>query len=400
MLLPGQTGCEVKKFSNADDISDHNIQFQSARSDDGPTEPVSFPQPTIGICELLSTLRAFDPTDGTCIELRDVVVSQGSGYAYWLRTTLRKAIYGSVVHCPVLTRSSSPSAVNADWVITDMDCAIKIVDLGKLKTKEAEHSSENPLKEIAAVQHLMKSSSGSAPQHVLSIFEAVQDDEHLFIVMPFCRDGELFDMVSGGASLYDEAQTRSVMNQVLVGVKAMHDAGICHRDLSLENVLLNDGNCRIIDFGLCLRVPQHEGLLDKKSIRIKPQGRCGKLFYMAPEIYENTDAFNPYAIDVWSLGAMLFMMLTSSPPYDRPSTTDDMFVWVSNGKLDEIICAWGLQLSPEVIDLMSGMMCVDPEKRLTLDEIMEHPWMKNHGTSLDEGVENTVRAMTCPRFVR
>eukprot|EP00814_Leptocylindrus_danicus_P013558 CAMPEP_0116047290 /NCGR_PEP_ID=MMETSP0321-20121206/28785_1 /TAXON_ID=163516 /ORGANISM="Leptocylindrus danicus var. danicus, Strain B650" /LENGTH=383 /DNA_ID=CAMNT_0003529105 /DNA_START=24 /DNA_END=1176 /DNA_ORIENTATION=- len=367
-------GCGVKKFTNdvhmMDDIN--NNQFLAARSDDGPTEPISFPQPTIGNCELRSTLRAYDPTDGT------VIVSEGSGYAYWLRTTLRKAIYGSVVHCPVLTRSSSPSSVNADWVITKMECAIKIVELEELKSKGAagEHRSENPLKEIAAVQHLMSTSS-STPQHVLSIFEAVQDEDNLYIVMPFCRDGELFDLVSDNAS-FDEIQTRSIMKQILVGVKAMHDAGICHRDLSLENVLLHEGNCQIIDFGLCLRVPQHEGLRrDTKSIRMKPQGKCGKLFYMAPEIYENTDAFNPYAIDVWSLGAMLFMMLTSSPPYDRPSPTDDMFVWFMRGEMEEIIKAWGLQLSSEVIDLMSGMMCVDPEKRLTLSEVLEHPWMKN-----------------------
>lgn len=84
---------------------------------------------------------------------------------------------------------------------------------------------------------------------------------------------------------------------------------MCHRDLSLENVLVDEENCLVIDMGMCLRVPYNnparEGAVTdvtKGTIRrlMKPQGVCGKHNYMSPEVFANTDNFDGFAIDLWA----------------------------------------------------------------------------------------------------
>lgn len=81
---------------------------------------------------------------------------------------------------------------------------------------------------------------------------------------------------------------------------------MCHRDLSLENILVNGDNCLLMDFGMCLRVPHNdtslgEGWMPFTMRRLmKPQGRCGKQRYMSPEVWANKDNFDGFSIDIWS----------------------------------------------------------------------------------------------------
>merc|ERR1712151_885545 len=123
-----------------------------------------------------------------------------------------------------------------------------------------------------------------------------------------------------------------------------------HRDLSLENVLVDaSGDCKIIDLGMCLRMPVN------KDCKIESQGTCGKLFYMAPEVY-NDHAINGRAIDIWSIGSMLFMMLVGSPPFARPDYSDDCFKWIAMGRMRELLQSWGSTVSLEAIDLMGACL--------------------------------------------
>jgi serine/threonine protein kinase len=95
------------------------------------------------------------------------------------------------------------------------------------------------------------------------------------------------------------------------GLHHLQHKGVCHRDLSLENVLVDGDKCMIIDMGMCLRVPYNDGEdpgkiadVSKGSIRrlMKPQGVCGKHNYMSPEIAANSEPFDGFAIDLWAAG--------------------------------------------------------------------------------------------------
>jgi serine/threonine protein kinase len=172
----------------------------------------------------------------------------------------------------------------------------------------------------------------------------------------------------------------------LQGLDHLQTEGVCHRDLSLENVLVDGDRCMIIDMGMCLRVPYTDSRkpnsitdVTRGSIRrlIKPQGVCGKHNYMSPEVFANTDNFDGFAIDLWAAGVVLYIMLTGFPPYDQASRTDQRFELIVSGRLMEQLRNWDIILTEDAGDLMQRMLKLHPKDRLTLAEVMSHPWVTN-----------------------
>jgi serine/threonine protein kinase len=101
---------------------------------------------------------------------------------------------------------------------------------------------------------------------------------------------------------------------------------------------------------------------------------CGKLPYMSPEIYRNRHPFDGGAVDIWTAGTILFCMLSGNRSYQRPHDTDAQYYWMVHG-LRRLFSDWGVNLSEEAIHLLENILQVDPRLRLTLDEILNHPWM-------------------------
>ena len=145
---------------------------------------------------------------------------------------------------------------------------------------------------------------------------------------------------------------------------------------------------------MCLRVPytypdDPEGATDDftdvsigtKRRLIHSQNHCGKLHYMTPEIYQKREGFDGYAADVWSLGVVLFVLLTGRQPYGRPDEKDSgysdlidpTFYW--NTKETPAILSWGHEMSLEAVDLIRGMLNPDPRDRATLGWISSHKWV-------------------------
>jgi serine/threonine protein kinase len=106
---------------------------------------------------------------------------------------------------------------------------------------------------------------------------------------------------------------------------------------------------------------------------LKPQGACGKLPYMSPEIYRNRDDFDGEAVDVWTVGTILFCMLSGNRSYETPHKSDAQFYWMTHG-LTTLLNDWGVDLSNDAIDLLQGMLKLNPRDRLTIQEIENHPW--------------------------
>lgn len=138
--------------------------------------------------------------------------------------------------------------------------------------------------------------------------------------------------------------------------------------------------------GMCLRVPYSdphnpESTTDVTSgtIRrlIRPQGTCGKHNYMSPEIYSNNTPFDGFSIDIWALSVILYIMLTGFPPYDHATPADPRFQVIVEGRLVQQLQEWGVFLSDEVGHLMQSMLQHNPRNRLTLDQVMRHPWVTN-----------------------
>ena len=98
---------------------------------------------------------------------------------------------------------------------------------------------------------------------------------------------------------------------------------------------------------------------------------------MSPEVYRNKEPFDGYAIDMWAVGVILFLMLTGFPPWERACQTDERFKYMTAGYLAQMLTEWEIGISPDGMDLLQRMLFLDPKDRLSLDQVRAHPWMVN-----------------------
>jgi hypothetical protein len=266
--------------------------------------------------------------------------------------------------------------------VTNRHVAVKVNYSSRMEKYRDRHA-ENPLYEIAAMQLI-----GNANPHVMGIVEVLFDGENLNVVMPYAGSGDLFQMLQDSQETgtgFTEGEARFWFRQIIDGVRYLHSRGVCHRDLSPENIMLAADDALIIDMGMAILVPYTDptsttgGVTDKahgtKRRMILPQGACGKLPYMSPEIYRSRKPFDGGAVDIWTAGTILFCMVTGNRSYARPQDSDAQFYWMTHG-LSRLLRDWGVHLSPECVHLLKHMLQIDPRLRLTLDEVICHPWFE------------------------
>jgi serine/threonine protein kinase len=145
-----------------------------------------------------------------------------------------------------------------------------------------------------------------------------------------------------------------------------------------------DDNICLIDLGMSLRVPYSDpyggGIADvsagtSRRLMIS-QGQGGKLMYAAPEVIAKEESVDAFATDMWSVGCVLFVMLVGLAPFKWAHPSDKRYAKMSMGGLKSLIDALEIPLSPEACDLLQGFFWADPRQRLTLAEVMQHPWVQ------------------------
>lgn len=110
--------------------------------------------------------------------------------------------------------------------------------------------------------------------------------------------------------------------------------------------------------------------------RMPRQGIVGKKNYMSPETLEQAVFFG-HLVDVWALGVILFIMLTGYPPVEVALPTDARYLMIREGNMAQMLANWGISISPLAIDLMNRILRDDPLSRLSVDDILAHPWMRS-----------------------
>lgn len=176
-----------------------------------------------------------------------------------------------------------------------------------------------------------------------------------------------------------------MMAQMVQSVRWLHsELDCCHLDLSLENFLISKHakfdaksgkmrnlNLKLIDFGLTQRFDtvQNPQRLSRKFV--------GKTHYKAPQIYAKEKAFRADLADVWSLGICLFMLAIGAPPYNKPLRSDDGFRYLEDNKMRKLLFQWGRikYVTPNLDDLLEGMLCVAESKRMNMAQLTRHPWL-------------------------
>lgn len=188
----------------------------------------------------------------------------------------------------------------------------------------------------------------------------------LYFVMENCVDGDLHSYLSGSAKgSLSCLEAMSVLSQVASGLAFLHSHGLAHRDVSLENVFMHNGRCKLGDLGLVSRAVREQG---------GPHLLAGKKYYMAPEVAAGAVSYDPKAADIWSLGILLFILLTGSPLVPFASNSVRAFRAFRKVGVRQVMDLWGLTplLWDSIIELLDGMLQVDPAKRLTVVEVLEH----------------------------
>ncbi|XP_048498010.1 serine/threonine-protein kinase SAPK2 isoform X4 [Beta vulgaris subsp. vulgaris] len=194
---------------------------------------------------------------------------------------------------------------------------------------------------------------------------------HLAIVMEYAAGGELFERICNAGRFRED-------EQLISGVSYCHSMQVCHRDLKLENTLL-DGSAaprvKICDFGYSKSSVLHS----------QPKSAVGTPAYIAPEVLSKKE-YDGKIADVWSCGVTLYVMLVGAYPFEDPADPKNF-----KKALIRIISAQysipdNIPISPECRHLLSRIFVANPEKRITIPEIKNHPWfLKNLPVELMEG---------------
>jgi serine/threonine protein kinase len=224
----------------------------------------------------------------------------------------------------------------------------------------ASKSRESPLTELAILQSVHHPG-------VIKCLDFCEDNEHMYLVMEFFDGGDLYDVVEKGGRLHNSV-ARSIFRQIVEAIGYLHEAGVAHRDISLENILCDSktGRCVIIDFGMSTRV--------SSSGVVQGDGAHGKRNYIPPEMY-NRAYMHPQAGDVWALGVLLFIMLTGIPPFDIAASTSTAYRMIVDGKISDLLDHWNMTVDPLAVDLMGLILKEKPQQRATISDILIHPWL-------------------------
>ena len=235
--------------------------------------------------------------------------------------------------------------------LTNEKVAIKILEKSRIKDKKDIERISREIKILKKVRH----------PNVIQLYEIIETETELFLIMEFCQNGELFDYIVSHQRLHEKAAVR-LYAQLISGIEYIHKSGICHRDLKPENLLLDfDKTLKIVDFGLSNMYSTSQNELLKTA--------CGSPCYAAPEMIAGKK-YQGLKSDIWSSGVVLYAMVCGFLPFEDPKTSN-LYKKILAGdyKIPKM-------LSQECAHFISKILCTDPDKRYNVDQIRDHQWFR------------------------
>uniref|UniRef100_A0A8C6VX17 non-specific serine/threonine protein kinase n=1 Tax=Nothobranchius furzeri TaxID=105023 RepID=A0A8C6VX17_NOTFU len=257
---------------------------------------------------------------------------------------------------------------------TGMEYAVKIIN----KTKR------DPTEEVEILLRY-----GQHP-NIITLKDVYDDGRSVFLVTELMKGGELLDKILR-QKFFSEREASAVLFTITKTVEYLHKNGVVHRDLKPSNILYVDesGNAesiRICDFGFAKQLRADNGLL------MTP---CYTANFVAPEVLKKQGYDT--ACDIWSLGVLLYTMLTGFTPFANgpEDTPEEILARIGSGKFSLSGGYW-TSVSAEAKDLVSKMLHVDPHQRLTATQVLRHPWV----TRRDQLPKFTLNRQDAPQKVK
>ena len=245
---------------------------------------------------------------------------------------------------------------SAEHVPSKQLVAIKVLEKEKIQDES----------DVERVTRELRISQSIFHPHLVQLYNLLETSEYIFLIMEYLSGGELYDYIVAKKKL-TEVEAYLFFIQIKSAIEYLHSINIVHRDLKPENLLLSDSKktLKLVDFGL--------GRFFDKGARIETA--CGSPCYAPPEMLSQKK-YDPIKADIWSLGIVLFAMVAGYLPFDDENT-EVLYQKIVNGKFK---LPHGL--SKELVDLLSRIININPEKRSSLIGITNHPWCVKMKTSL------------------
>eukprot|EP00521_Asterionellopsis_glacialis_P006056 CAMPEP_0195281222 /NCGR_PEP_ID=MMETSP0707-20130614/630_1 /TAXON_ID=33640 /ORGANISM="Asterionellopsis glacialis, Strain CCMP134" /LENGTH=825 /DNA_ID=CAMNT_0040340091 /DNA_START=188 /DNA_END=2665 /DNA_ORIENTATION=- len=242
-------------------------------------------------------------------------------------------------------------------------------------------------REMDALLHIRE--SGGHP-HICELRENFDEDGYYYLVLDLVSGGEMFDhLVKLGA--YSEADAARLIREVASALAFLHGIGVIHGDLKPENLMLSTENpsdsvIKIVDFG-CAQVETDEsqfwGIRRRQSPNSNPNIGNTPAYSPPEALGNNRRSYLDASMDMWSLGIILYIMLTGLHPFDLNGRTSDEEIEEIILRREEpplINSPLTAHLSQSSIDLIQRLMAWNPNDRMTALELLEHPWVNGAAT--------------------
>lgn len=231
----------------------------------------------------------------------------------------------------------------------------KLTNGSKVVLKSAQKSDPNLAREIHHHRQLIH-------PHIVRLYEVVVTESLVWMVLEYCPGAELYDYLIKNGRLSTET-AQKIFAQLVGAVAYVHQKNCVHRDLKLENIMLDrHENVKLCDFGFT-----------REYERLRPlQTFCGTVCYSAPEMVKG-EKYLGQAVDVWSLGVILYALLCGELPFDEDDeTSTKLKILNEEPKYPE-------HLDPDAVALIKSLLSKRPISRPTLLEILTHPFLMHYG---------------------
>lgn len=209
--------------------------------------------------------------------------------------------------------------------------------------------------------------------NIVKLFEVIDNPKNVCLIMEYASGSLRQYLRTRATRRLDELESKQIFRQVLSALDYCHDQNITHRDIKLENILLDDSNnVKLIDFGFATCMPKHK----------KTKLFCGTPHYMAPEIIQDVDYIGS-PVDMWAMGILLYTMLSGTYPFIANTERD------LHNKIKKGLYTFKNQISPDAKSLISKLLQVAPEKRCTAVDLKSDPWLLEDESTSSESIEET-----------
>ena len=203
--------------------------------------------------------------------------------------------------------------------------------------------------------------------NIIKLYDMYENENYIYIIMEYCSGGDLLSYFEHYQYQLTETKICEIIHKLSMAIYFLHSYGIIHRDLKPENILMTDltlhADIKLLDFGLSKIIGNDE----------KCSEPYGTLSFVAPEVLES----KPYdkSVDLWSIGIITFLLLCGFLPFDDKHSEKEIARQTIQDPVPYDKKIWS-KYSPEAWIFVEGLLQKKPEKRYSIKEVLEHPWIK------------------------